>query len=162
LRRTPPRQRTGALPHGDSVAADLTAALLDSDDSYVAVQGPPGTGKTYLGADVIARLVREHGWRVGVVAQSHTVVEQLLDRVLAGGVPAEQGGKRGGTGGWRRHSGTGQLDFVSASDGGCVLGGTTWGFANRTRVPAGALDLLVVEEAGQYALANTLAAATAA
>lgn len=156
LRRTPPRQRNGRLP------ADVTAALLDSDDSYVAVQGPPGTGKTMLGAEVVARLVREHGWRVGVVAASHTVVEHMLERVLAAGVPAELVAKRGGGGDWRRLGGTGHLDFVNGSEGGCVLGGTTWDFANRNRVPVAALDLLVIEEAGQYALANTLAAGTAA
>uniref|UniRef100_UPI003B3A4501 DEAD/DEAH box helicase n=1 Tax=Pseudactinotalea sp. TaxID=1926260 RepID=UPI003B3A4501 len=166
LRRTPPRQRSGSLPaptSGESAhrAAAVAAALLDSDDSYVAVQGPPGTGKTLVGADVIARLVDEHGWRIGVVAQSHTVVEGMLERVLAAGVPAELIGKRGGSGGWRRLT-AGHLDFVSGSEAGCVLGGTTWDFANRNRVPAGALDLLVIEEAGQYSLANTLAAATAA
>lgn len=168
LRRTPPRQRSGALPHAAAAtaserAAAVTAALLDSDGSYVAVQGPPGTGKTRVGAEVVARLVREHGWRVGVVAQSHTVVEHMLEQVIAAGVPAEQIGKRGGSGGaWRRLDGAGHLDFVSGPGGGCVLGGTTWDLANRNRVPLAALDLLVVEEAGQYALANTLAAATAA
>ncbi|WP_156225090.1 TM0106 family RecB-like putative nuclease [Pseudactinotalea suaedae] len=168
LRRTPPRQRSGRLPEaaGPSTAdraSAVTAALLDSDDSYVAVQGPPGTGKTLLGADVVSRLVRDHGWRIGIVAQSHAVVEQMLMRVLAAGVPADLVAKRGGAGGtWRTLSGARQLDFVNGSTGGCVLGGTTWDFANRNRVPAGALDLLVVEEAGQYALANTIAAATAA
>src|SRR5690606_9884334 len=107
LRRTPPRQRSGALPlvadHPDSdgpgpLAAAVTQALLDSDDSYLAVQGPPGTGKTRLGAAVIARLVLEHGWRVGVVAQSHTVVEHLLEGALAAGVPADAVAKRGGSG----------------------------------------------------------------
>ena len=49
LRRTP-RTRSGApLPHTGDTAADITAALLDLDDSYVAVHGPPGTGKTYHG-----------------------------------------------------------------------------------------------------------------
>ena len=167
LRRTPPRQRSGALPVALGVrtadrAAAIAEALLESDSSYVAVQGPPGTGKTRLGAEVVARLVREHGWRIGVVAQSHTVVEGMLEQAVASGVPAELVGKRGGSGAWRRLSGTGHLDFVNGSDAGCVLGGTTWDFANRNRVPTGALDLLVIEEAGQYALANTLAAATAA
>ncbi|WP_411156012.1 AAA domain-containing protein [Microbacterium sp. NIBRBAC000506063] len=61
--------------------------MRDLDDSYVAVQGPPGTGKTYTGSRVIARLVNEHGFRVGVVAQSHAIVETLLDRVIEDGVP---------------------------------------------------------------------------
>jgi len=40
-----------------------------------------------------------------------------------------------------------------------VIGGTAWDFANSGRVPRLALDLLVVEEAGQYSLANTIAVA---
>jgi superfamily I DNA and/or RNA helicase len=46
--------------------------------------------------------------------------------------------------------------------GGCVIGGTAWDFANPTRVPPGSLDLLVIDEAGQFCLANTIAVAPAA
>ena len=53
------------------------------------MQGPPGTGKTYVGSHVIARLVRERGFKVGVVAQSHAVIENMLDRIVAAGVPRE-------------------------------------------------------------------------
>ena len=78
LRRTP-RTRSGApLPHTGDTTADITAALLDLDASYVAVHGPPGTGKTYTAARIIATLVNDHQWRVGVVAQSHAVVENLF------------------------------------------------------------------------------------
>ena len=39
--------RTGAaLPRTGDSAADITAALLALESSYVAVHGPPGTGKT--------------------------------------------------------------------------------------------------------------------
>ena len=94
LRRRPPRTRSGALPapDGDDVAA-ITAAVLDLDRSYLAVQGPPGTGKTFVGSHVIARLVRDHGFKVGVVAQSHAVVEHMLERIVAAGVPAMRVGK---------------------------------------------------------------------
>ena len=87
LRRRPPRTRGGALPpsHGDDVDA-IVRAVLDLDHSYLAVQGPPGTGKTYVGSHVIARLVHERGFKVGVVAQSHAVIENMLDRVVAAGV----------------------------------------------------------------------------
>jgi uncharacterized protein len=43
-----------------------------------------------------------------------------------------------------------------------VIGGTAWDFANATRVAPGCLDLLVVEEAGQFSVANTIAVARAA
>ncbi|HTI74335.1 MAG TPA: DEAD/DEAH box helicase, partial [Mycobacterium sp.] len=45
---------------------------------------------------------------------------------------------------------------------GCVVGGTGWDFANANKIPRLALDLLVVEEAGQYSLANTIAVAPSA
>ena len=65
-------------PAPATIADDIAAALLDLDSSYLAVHGPPGTGKTFTSAAVIARLVNGHGWRVGVVAQSHAVVENLF------------------------------------------------------------------------------------
>lgn len=93
LRRIPPRTRSGApLPgvvDGDYRAA-LTAAVLDLDHSYLAVQGPPGTGKTYTAARVVADLVLRHRWTVGVVAQSHAVVEHLLDEIITVGVPGNR------------------------------------------------------------------------
>ena len=84
---------------GDDVDA-IVRAVTNLDHSYLAVQGPPGTGKTYVGSHVIARLIREHGYKVGVVAQSHAVVENMLDRVVAAGDPARAG--RQGAEGSRR------------------------------------------------------------
>jgi superfamily I DNA and/or RNA helicase len=49
-----------------------------------------------------------------------------------------------------------------ATNNGCVIGGTAWDFANDTRVDADSLELLVIEEAGQFCLANTIAVARAA
>jgi len=43
-----------------------------------------------------------------------------------------------------------------------VLGGTLWDLTNPARVPPGSLDLLVVDEAGQFSLANTFAVSVAA
>lgn len=168
LLRRPPRTRSGGeLPRSGDAAADITAALLDLDDSYVAVHGPPGTGKTYTAARVIAALVNEHAWCVGVVAQSHAVVENLFGDVLAAGVDPDRVAKKSGGAqvSWQEIDGSAYAAFLAASrtDGmGCVLGGTAWDFANESRVPRGGLDLLVVEEAGQYSLANTIAVAPSA
>ena len=90
LRRVPPRTRTLPLPRPDDVSGTTEAiidAVLDLDGSYLAVQGPPGTGKTYTGGHVIAALAAQ-GWKVGVVAQSHAVVENMLRAVNAAGLPA--------------------------------------------------------------------------
>jgi uncharacterized protein len=172
LRRTPPRTRSGSLApegpaDGSGRIAAVTASLLDLDASYLAVQGPPGTGKSYLGAYVIAQLVAEHGWRVGVVAQSHAVVENLLDRVVDTGLDADLVGKvPSGAAEAPRFTAlrrNGHLEFAAERDGrGYVVGGTAWDFANAARIPRGSLDLLVIDEAGQFSLASTVAVGVAA
>ena len=43
-----------------------------------------------------------------------------------------------------------------------MIGGTAWDFANPGRVIPGSLDLLVIEEAGQFSLANAIAVSAAA
>ncbi|CAM3799163.1 TM0106 family RecB-like putative nuclease [Occultella aeris] len=170
----------------DHIGADhisaVTDAMLGADDSYVAVQGPPGTGKTYLGTRVIAALVQRFGWRVGVVAQSHAVVEHFLRGVIEAGVPGAQVGKRGGSVDasiptdfrpavehdpsappWVRLDAYQHQEFLERhGSAGAVIGGTAWDFTNRRRFAVGDLDVLVIDEAGQFALANTIAVATAA
>ena len=170
LRRTPPRTRSGALTPvtGERIDA-VIASILDLDASYLAVQGPPGTGKTYLGAHVITALVRDHGWKIGVVAQSHAVVENLLGAVVRAGLPADLVGKVQKSGAdaddvpFTALPSNGHLDFAAQNDDtGFVLGGTAWDFSNKARFPRRSLDLLVIDEAGQYSLAFTIAASVAA
>ncbi|QGU28414.1 TM0106 family RecB-like putative nuclease [Microbacterium oryzae] len=167
LRRRPPRGG-GIVPSaGDDVAA-IVRSVQNLDRSYVAVQGPPGTGKTYVGSHVIARLVNEHGYRVGVVAQSHAVVENMLDRVVAAGVDGARVAKAPKTGAEPRDPSftviakNGVARFTSEQRGGFVVGGTAWDFTHTGRIPRGSLDLLVIDEAGQFSLASTIAVSTAA
>ena len=68
LRRVPPRGPIVPVQGDDTVSA-VVATLLGLDRSYLAIQGPPGTGKTYVGSNVVARLVREYGWRVGHIGE---------------------------------------------------------------------------------------------
>ncbi|BDI22475.1 bifunctional RecB family nuclease/DEAD/DEAH box helicase [Herbiconiux sp. L3-i23] len=168
LRRIPPRLTGGgALPEPTDAESWRPIALATSrlDRSYLAVQGPPGSGKTYVGAKVIAELVREHRWRIGVVAQSHEVVENLLRRIVAEGVPADLVGKRPPRSGYQTTPPWTVLDEpkqmvpfqLDRRTSGFVLGGTAWNFANASQVPRNGLDLLVVDEAGQFSLANTIA-----
>lgn len=155
-----------------SIGNDVDAIVLSllSVPTYLAVQGPPGTGKTYVGSHVVARLVNDHGWKVGVVAQSHAVVENMLDRVVGAGVPADQVGKtlKGGAraDGERftvlPRNGLAGFQQGRSRSKGYVIGGTAWDFANVTRVDRRALDLLVVDEAGQFSLASTIAVSMSA
>ena len=56
----------------------------------------------------------------------------------------------------------GVASFVAEQTGGFVLGGTAWDFSHEGRVPRGSLDLLVIDEAGQFSLASTIAVSLAA
>ena len=166
LRRRPPRTAAGlAEPRGDDIDA-IVRSILALDHSYLAVQGPPGTGKTHVGSHVISRLVRERGFRVGVVAQSHAVVENMLDRVVAAGVPRELVGKavKDATDAtsFTVIEKNGVAAFAESHPGGHVIGGTAWDFSHAGRVPRGGLDLLVIDEAGQFSLASTIAVSVAA
>ena len=105
------------------------------DDGVLAVQGPPGTGKTYVGSHVIAALARR-GWRIGVTAQGHKTVENLLERVVELGVPGGQGAAQGRT--WRPHVVPWQTPktlaaWMGEQLGGYVVGGTAWTFARPGR-----------------------------
>ncbi|MGF6824080.1 putative RecB family nuclease [Microbacterium sp. ZKA21] len=168
LRRAVPRTVSGAaLPAPDDSTIDaIVRGILDLDRSYIAVQGPPGTGKTFTGSQVIARLVRDHGFKVGVVAQSHAIVETLLGRVIEDGVPAARVAKKPKDAD-AEHPFTvinkdGMAAFIGEHPDGFVVGGTAWDFSNTRRVERDGLDLLVIDEAGQFSLASTIAVAAGA
>ena len=150
------------LPTVDAVHAAVRAL----DHSYVAVQGPPGAGKTFLASHVIARLVAE-GAKVGVVAQSHAVIENLMSACCArDGFDASRAVRLRGKSvtpdaPWSEVSDSELVELISGA-GGLLFGGTVWDYVSERRVPAGSLDVLVVDEAGQFSLTNTVAAARAA
>ena len=181
LFRRPPRLKKSAanaknaesLPREvDFPASDLPtvdavhAAVRALDRSYVAVQGPPGAGKTFLASHVIARLVAE-GAKVGVVAQSHAVIENLMSACCArDGFDVSRAVRLRGKSvtpdaPWAEVSDSELTELISG-EGGLLFGGTVWDYVSERRVPAGSLDVLVVDEAGQFSLTNTVAAARAA
>ena len=150
------------LPTVDAVHAAVRAL----DHSYVAVQGPPGAGKTFLASHVIARLVAE-GAKVGVVAQSHAVIENLIlaccarDGFAVSRAVRLRGKSVTPDAPWSEVSDAELVELISGA-GGLLFGGTVWDYVSERRVPAGSLDVLVVDEAGQFSLTNTVAAARAA
>ena len=173
LRRIAPRTRDGGglapLTSEHDYVRAVIASLLGLDDSYLAVQGPPGTGKTYVASHVITELVSRHGWRIGVVAQSHAVVENVLDAVVRAGLDpdlvakAPKDAREPGDHGYTIIAKDGVAEYTAAhAASGFVVGGTAWDFANADRLPRRSLDLLVIDEAGQFSLAATIASSVAA
>ena len=155
------------FPGSDLPTVDAVhAAVRVLDRSYVAVQGPPGAGKTFLASHVIARLVAE-GAKVGVVAQSHAVIENLMLACCArDGFDVSRAVRLRGKSvtpdaPWSEVSDSELVELISGA-GGLLFGGTVWDYVSERRVPAGSLDVLVVDEAGQFSLTNTVAAARAA
>lgn len=172
LLRRPPRTEPPVT--GDGLAAageDATSAVArlarHLDGGCLAVQGPPGSGKTRTAAEVVVDLV-DNGRTVGLTGPSHAVVANLLrgvlDEAARRGVElwASQRGDKGQALDHplvRRRDGNGAVvDDLAA--GAKVVAGTAWLFASAAL--DGALDQLVVDEAGQMSLANVVAAGTAA
>lgn len=150
----------------------IIEALQQIENSYLAVQGPPGAGKSHNGAAAIAYLVNERNWKIGVVAQSHPTVENLFRAVSKAGVDTSRLTKKPQKGSVAKENertdlawtpGSSFKKFIGA-DHGYVFGGTVWDFVNRDIIKREEfkLDLLVIDEAGQFSLANTIAASVAA
>ena len=169
LRRVPPRvgAMDGSLVRpGEDLPAAARRVALALDREVLPVQGPPGSGKTYLGARVITALLAT-GRRVGVTAQSHQVITNLLNEICAA---ADQEGTRFRGVQITRGKGCTDARFtVEESSGNArtatadpeisVIAGTTWVWARKDMQDS--VDVLVVDEAGQFSLANALASAQA-
>jgi len=169
LARRPPRlsDRDGGtvVRSVETALEDTVRAVLALDDSCLVIQGPPGAGKSYTGARVIAALV-EAGRRVGISSNSHAAIDNLLLGTARycreAGIDAH----------FVRNKPTSDafeaLDVSVVANGkladevrpGCVIGTTAWGFAREDL--ADAFDVLVIDEAGQVAVANLVAMSRAA
>ena len=175
LLRRPPRcgQEPGSALAGDEEES-LDAArrlALSLDRSVLPVQGPPGSGKTYTGARMILALLAA-GKRVGITATSHKVITNLLDAVCEAADQAEARGEPVSLRGIQKASGGGCGDgrieaagdnesvFDALADGAANLAaGTAWLWSREDA--AGSVDVLFVDEAGQFSLANALAVSQA-
>lgn len=147
----------------DPVAATVSlAARLRT--SYLPIQGPPGTGKTYVASQAILALLRS-GKRVAVTSHSHKAIDNLLlavaeraneDRFALNAIKKSDDGEA------LRASGIGVTsrnddDRLQSAP---LVGGTAWLFARAEHDLA--FDYLFVDEAGQFSLANLVAAGAAA
>lgn len=164
LLRRPPRTRSGRLAPVEVLEHPaLATAIRDVDRSYLAVQGPPGTGKTHTGAHAIAELLRE-GWKIGVTAQSHAVIDNFLGGIVKAGAEPAQLVHVAGEGATPYESIDSARISAWADDqpDGYVIGATAWAFSNDRQIARRQLDLLVIDEAGQFSLANTIAVSLSA
>ena len=156
LERRPPRAR---------LDVSVSEAALSLDGSHLFVQGPPGSGKTWQGAKAAIALMRA-GRRVGVTSLSHKAISKLLAEIER--EAREQGfsfnGRKKSSGEDTRYEG----QFIDSSDGWRdlledelqLVAGTSWLFSRAEF--AGFLDTLIVDEAGQVALADVVAVGHAA
>jgi uncharacterized protein len=169
LAKEPPRlEGTAAgaplIDEAADVVAETVAAVGRLEASYLPIQGPPGTGKTYVASQAILALLR-NGKRVAVTSNSHKAIGNLLRAVLARA--REQ---RFDLQAVQRLSNDedaadpGIATTTSNDDerlSACPLvAGTAWLFARPEHDQR--FDHLFVDEAGQVALANVVAAGAAA
>ena len=126
----------------------LEAALKIQAGDVLVVQGPPGTGKSYLGGRIIDALV-SRGDAVAVTTQSHAAYQiPIRESGLAPQLVriAEKGHPR-----WKQLSGEKLGDWILDQTG-AVVGGTRYTFSHAA--VADAFDVLIVDEAGQYSMAD--------
>ena len=156
-----PALRPGAEAIDPVDVADLAQRL---DASVLVVQGPPGSGKTYAGAHIIATLLAS-GKRVGITSTSHKAIHNLLrelEAVVASRGERFRGVKKcdGGDEETQFPSEHGFVDNVAQNEPFAeydVVAGTAWLFARADLAP---VDVLLIDEAGQVALADAIAVAT--
>jgi uncharacterized protein len=171
LARETPRFVEGKGPRDGVFRDDLESVYQwvdDLDESFVAFQGPPGTGKTYSGSHIIHHLIRS-GKRVGVVAMSHTAIDNLMSATHA---VFEGAGDLGGLRTLRWQNGDDEaatLEFATYSKKNAdlvseefnLIGGTAWLWAKQ-EMRQHPVDVLIVDEAGQLALVDAVASTNGA
>lgn len=149
-------------------AADLVTATVSAvarlKKSYLPIQGPPGTGKTYVASHAILALLRA-GKRVAVTSHSHKAIDNLLLAVASRAKESQfelTGIKKTDDGDELQEAG---IDVAAVNTDARLatyplVGGTAWLLARPEHDQA--FDYLIVDEAGQFSLANLVAAGACA
>lgn len=167
------RPSTRSLSTGAKVQTtdpeEMKALALGLDASYLFLQGPPGTGKTWTGARIAVHLLVNRR-RVGIAAQSHKAIHNLLAEVekvaretglrFKGLKKSSAGNPESEYDGEFIESDPDNAIFANAGPDVQLLAGTAWLFSRADLDRA--LDYLVIDEAGQVSLADALAMGTAA
>jgi predicted RecB family nuclease len=145
--------------------ADMIGWITDLDRSFVAIQGPPGAGKTHTGAHLIHALIAAD-MRVGITATSHAAIVHLLEKTLAvfdgkGDRDRVNPVRNPGTDSTRTDGVKHGNNIECAQPEHNLVAGTTWLFSSEQMKDA-PVEVLLVDEAGQLALADSLAASRSA
>jgi uncharacterized protein len=158
------------LQHDDELTLDAALRIAPTlNGDVLPIQGPPGTGKSFTGAHVICDLV-EKGMTVGITANSHKVIRNLIDKAIA--VAVERGTDlrciqkpSGDSKEPDQHNLTfaksNKEVFQALSDGAAQVAGAT-SFLWAREEAQDTLDVLIVDEAAQMALANVVAVSACA
>ena len=150
----------------DSKLENLKEDVLSLKNSYLAIQGPPGTGKTWTGARLIHHLITVERKRVGITAQSWYAIDHLLRetmelfnvgegnqnpnvvRIASSNKVSEENRILG-----VKYPSSASSNFFADCD---LVAGTSWHWANEKILEENKVDYLVIDEAGQFALADAL------
>lgn len=170
LMRNAPRAGAEPLRHVGEAALDAARRVVRRGNfGVLPIQGPPGAGKTYTAGRMIAEVVKQ-GRRVGITANSHRVIGNLLGSALEAADEADVQ-----LDAVRKISSASQADVddlrvelvetnppvFNALEAGCDLAaGTAWLWARPEAHHC--VDVLFVDEAAQMSLANVLAISHAA
>lgn len=142
---------------------DLVAKSIDwaskLNNSYLPIQGPPGSGKSFTGSHMVLELIKK-GKKIGITALSHKVIINLLDKVQK--LAVKQGidvsiiykgsSNDDGDYGWEMAK---NIDtMVSNIAKYQVIAGTSFMWCNEKL--KNSVDYLIIDEAGQFALIDTL------
>ena len=154
---------------GESASDVVVRVGTGLSGTVLAVQGPPGAGKTYAGAHLIRKLL-DDGLTVGVTGLSHNVIRKVLEEVgrpalhRRVGADAEPVASVEADGPAAeplvRPASNGEIAAALASGNANLVGGTAWLWSREEL--AEAVDVLVIDEAGQFSLANAVAVSQAA
>ena len=166
LLRRPPRIEESLLLSNEAASEAAVRVASRLGGGVLAIQGPPGAGKTHTAARMICALVK-CGKRVGITANSHKVIRNLLDKVVeaaeATRLPLQciqkLTDKSGDIPGIQFSTDNEEaLDRLRSSS--CQVGaGTAWLWAREDAFEA--VDVLFVDEAAQMSLANVVAVSQA-
>lgn len=167
LMRLPPRIGGQSIQGADETTLDAALRVAPLIDGGVfPIQGPPGAGKTHTGARMICELVRA-GKTVGITANSHKVIRNLLDAVGKAAVemridvnciqkPSDIEPDQPNL----RFAKDNAALLGAIENGSQVAGATAWLWASPDA--AGTVDVLFIDEAAQMSLANVIAVSQAA